>query len=332
MPDFGQFLGDDGIGEEWFDSSIADVGEDGVLRFIADFLEGRVPSSYVEALKDPNSPQSRAQQWLLEDIQQGTREQFSYAQRFSLAVFYYATNGDSWYSNTFWLDHFSNECNWFQNKNACPYGLGYYSQLALIEHQLSGSIPPEFFWGLSGMTWLDVSRNNIGGPIPSEIGIMSGLSVLSLDQNPIGGQLPSEFGKLMLMETLHLSGIENLSGTIPSQIGRMKGLQGLSITGTKMTGAIPSQLGKLSKISELTLSITVFGGMIPSQLGLATNLVGLFLDQNREIAGWIPSEIGRLTNLNWLYLDGTSLWGSIPSEICGLGNLQIKVEGNVGAC
>jgi len=68
-----------------------------------------------ELLQDPNTPQGVAFNWILSadeaQIDPCASPEVS-TQRYALATFYYATEGDTWIDNNGWLSG-SNECSWF---------------------------------------------------------------------------------------------------------------------------------------------------------------------------------------------------------------------------
>lgn len=70
-------------------------------------------------------------------------------QRYSLATFYYATNGDQWLKNDFWLSD-RTECHWYGKTGS--------RRLCNKEQELVN---------------LELDTNNINGSLPPEIGLLS---------------------------------------------------------------------------------------------------------------------------------------------------------------
>uniref|UniRef100_A0A2N9G6A4 Leucine-rich repeat-containing N-terminal plant-type domain-containing protein n=1 Tax=Fagus sylvatica TaxID=28930 RepID=A0A2N9G6A4_FAGSY len=72
---------------------------------------------------------------------------------------------------------------------------------------------------LTIFTSIDVSNNNLDGPIPKELGELKSLLVLNLSHNAFIGHIPQSLGNLTMLESLDLSS-NKLTGEIPVQLGR----------------------------------------------------------------------------------------------------------------
>ncbi|KAK4582395.1 hypothetical protein RGQ29_025536 [Quercus rubra] len=106
---------------------------------------------------------------------------------------------------------------------------------------------------LTVFTSIDVSCNNLEGPIPEKIGELKSLYVLNLSHNSFTDSIPPSLGKLSHLESLDLSS-------------------------NKLTGAIPMQLADgLGFLSVLNLSFNQLVGQIPQIKQFAT-----FLDTSYE--------------------------------------------------
>eukprot|EP00980_Cylindrotheca_fusiformis_P029235 scaffold22766_cov131-Cylindrotheca_fusiformis.AAC.1 len=96
------------------------------------------------ALLDSDSPQYAAFQWLRSPLHNGFLSNTRKIQRFALATVYFATSGDFWKSNAFWLTS-RDECDWFSStssSSACS-SSGELTELDLRDNNLSGKLPPE---------------------------------------------------------------------------------------------------------------------------------------------------------------------------------------------
>ena len=67
---------------------------------------------------------------------------------------------------------------------------------------------------------MDLSANNLSGPIPSELGNLTALEELDLGPNDLSGPIPSELGNLTALRYLYLYG-NALSGPIPPWLGNL---------------------------------------------------------------------------------------------------------------
>ncbi|CAK9878079.1 unnamed protein product [Sphagnum jensenii] len=117
--------------------------------------------------------------------------------------------------------------------------------------------------GLQSLLYFNVSTNNIGGIVPSQlppsiqnlilagnhfmgslpysIHQLSGLIVLDLSQNAIGNGIPDVFASLVSLTTLDLS-YNTLTGGLPNSVGDLTSLRVLNIQNNQFTGSIPSGL------------------------------------------------------------------------------------------
>ncbi|KAG6382991.1 hypothetical protein SASPL_157275 [Salvia splendens] len=86
---------------------------------------------------------------------------------------------------------------------------------------------------------LDISDNNLTGPIPAAITSLSKLQGLNLSRNSLTGRIPEHIGGMSLLESLDISK-NKLSGEIPQTIAELSFLGNLNLSCNKLTGRIPS--------------------------------------------------------------------------------------------
>ncbi len=226
--------------------------------------------------------------------------------RAALVVFYIATDGPNWSDNTNWLSDAP-----LKDWSGVTIGAdGRVTHLILTRNQLSGEVPPEL-GNLSSLELLDLRYNQLRGETPPELGALSSLRVLTLSDNRLTGEIPAELGNLASLGVLDLGGNE-LSGKIPRELANLINLVNLSLGGNELTGEIPAELGTLTKLTALALESNNLTGEIPAELGNLTALRRLWL-KNNNLTGQIPAELGNLTSLDTVTIAGNRVEGCPPS-------------------
>ncbi|CAB9508104.1 unknown protein [Seminavis robusta] len=190
-------------------------------------------------MKDENSTQAKAYEWLLEDqMLGGNYTQERLRQRFALATFFYATNGLGWNQTDRWLSHERHECEWM-SLNLQPVLTDHFLYdfptvdvcdrndniqiLAQQENELQGTIPLELFWGLPSLQRLHLESNpGLVGTIPTEIGMLSNLQELALIWSSFTRTIPVQVFQLPSLKTLVLGALAKygehkfITGTLPA--------------------------------------------------------------------------------------------------------------------
>jgi hypothetical protein len=255
-----------------------------------------------ESLKDPDSPQSMALQWLKSPLNSDFDDEDRLIQRYALATFFYSTAGEGWSSNFLWMSS-SDECIWYSTSKSgtiCDQD-GRLRELDLQENKLFGSIPQEVVMLSESLQILRLTKNSLSGTIPSILHELSILEHLDLSANTLGGSLPGELG-LFGASLTHLTFFNNDIGS-----------------------TIPAELIQLSNLQVLDLGSNTLTGTIPSQIGLMRNLAGLSFFDNR-LTGSVPCEIQALDRLELFYIDSNNLGPSICNQICQMEFLEFWAD------
>jgi Leucine-rich repeat (LRR) protein len=153
---------------------------------------------------------------------------------------------------------------------------------------------------------------DLGGTIPTEIGLLTTLTYLDIDGD-FFGSIPTEIGLLTMLTELYIE-FTQLTSSIPTEIGNLVLLTELEIEVNYLTGTMPTELGMLTSLTELSIENNFITGTLPTELGLLDALTDLEVEYNL-LTGPIPSEIGLLTALSLLDFYNNRLSGSVPSEL-----------------
>ncbi|KAK9106802.1 hypothetical protein Syun_022813 [Stephania yunnanensis] len=180
-------------------------------------------------------------------------------------------------------------------------------------NKLTGPFPGNLFEkcdGVSGMI-TDVSRNQLFGSIPSDIGSgCRSLKLLNISMNLINGSVPESLGNLTSLVSLDLSW-NKLQGQIPLGLCQSKSLKYLSLAGNKLTGGVPSNLGQLQSLEVLELYSNSLSGEIPEDLVNLRNLSVLLLNNN-NFSGNIPTGLAAVRSLSEFNVSFNNLSGALP--------------------
>ncbi|TYH89645.1 hypothetical protein ES332_D01G277400v1 [Gossypium tomentosum] len=101
---------------------------------------------------------------------------------------------------------------------------------------------------LTIFTTIDISCNNVEGPIPEVIGTFKALYGLNFSHNAFSGPIPVFFGNLRELESVDLSS-NSLDGEIPLQLANLNFLSFLNVSNNKLVGPIPTST-QLQSFSE----------------------------------------------------------------------------------
>ncbi|XP_015584541.2 LRR receptor-like serine/threonine-protein kinase RPK2 [Ricinus communis] len=123
-------------------------------------------------------------------------------------------------------------------------------------NKFTGSFPKSLFGKcdkLRGMI-INVSNNQISGPIPQNIGSMCrSLRFFDASDNQISGSVPQSLGLLKYLVALNLSG-NKMHGQVPASLSRLKYLKHISLGGNNLSGVFPSSFEQLDPLEVSKLN------------------------------------------------------------------------------
>ena len=129
---------------------------------------------------------------------------------------------------------------------------------------------------------LNVSYNNLQGPIPPDVSNLQQLIELDLSSNKIEGEIPSTLGECLQLQILQMD-CNILTGNI-SPLSSLTSLNMLNLSHNNLSGFIPIQLGNMSSLTQLDLSYNDLQGEIPWD-GVFRNASAVSLVGNRGLCG-----------------------------------------------
>ena len=291
--------------------------------------------SVEDDMRTSGTPQHKALKWISredtlrvpipsnpEDL--GTTKARKFVQRYALATFYYATEGDSWFYPFSFLSG-KDECEWYEIHTEgeevyfwgahCEGGSdeGAVSQIWLPNNDMAGTIPQELEQFTNLRVFALEYNLNITGTLPDAFHSMPDLSVIVLSNNMFEGKIPSSFKKLSNLEFLALDD-NQMEGNL-NHIKDVDTLKHVYLEDNFFTESLSdSTFSGWSKLKQLDLSDNEFSGTVPASLLNHKHLTVLDLHDN-DLTGPIPDVPTKQDMLTYLALHKNSLSGPIPSTI-----------------
>ncbi|XP_039170744.1 MDIS1-interacting receptor like kinase 2 [Eucalyptus grandis] len=190
--------------------------------------------------------------------------------------------------------------------------------LELSTNQLTGPIPSSL-GNLTNLGSLFLRHNHLSSSIPESLGDLVNLTVLQLDTNQLNGSLPENLCRGGLLQNLTVNH-NNLTGSIPRSLRNCASLVRVRLEENQLTGNISKTFGVYPKLDFIDMSFNKFFGEISTNWGSCTHLTNLRIAGN-NITGSLPPEIGNATRLGEIDLSSNGLLGEVPKEFGKLNSL-----------
>jgi hypothetical protein len=256
-------------------------------------------------IRDINTPQGLATTWIIQDDEwRGCPDDPKIIQRWTMAVFYFSTNGDDW-----------TKCS--ANTNAVDL-CG--SEEPFIAKKRFLSPVQECAWaGVScidgSVTEVEYEDNNLAGTIPTEMGLLSMLTVWGMERGGLTGPIPTEIGKLSSLVFIDFD-FNQLTGSLPSELFTLRNLTQLDINSNKFTGSIDG-IGSFPLMEFMQLHDNFFTGTVPDAVGTYDKMVAFTLHKT-GITGTMPAGMCDLLVVNGGVLDSliADCAGVDPDIVC----------------
>ncbi|XP_048527847.1 receptor-like protein EIX1 [Triticum urartu] len=171
-----------------------------------------------------------------------------------------------------------------------PNFIGEFSSLSVLDlssNNFVELIPPGLM-KLVHLTNLDLRQNRLNR-IPIEIGGLTALTYLDMSHNNLTGSIPVELGKLKHLAFLFLED-NKLTGSIPPEVMNSTCLTFLDLSSNHFNGSVPTELGSLKNLVDLDLSKNSLNGVITEEhfanlqclktIDLSSNNLKIVVDSN----------------------------------------------------
>ncbi|XP_004288943.1 PREDICTED: receptor-like protein kinase HSL1 [Fragaria vesca subsp. vesca] len=190
--------------------------------------------------------------------------------------------------------------------------LKHLSIIYLFKNRFSGVIPQVV--EACNLTIINISENNLTGPIPQGFGNLTKLTDMSLFYNGgISGEIPEGIGLLPNLLIFKMFNM-NLSGTIPPELGKHSPLEDFQVSVNRLTGKLPDGLCKNGKLVGVVAYENSLTGGLPSSLENCDSLMTVAVYDNK-LSGDIPNGMWNALNLSYVLMSNNSLTGELPEKM-----------------
>ncbi|CAI6003654.1 unnamed protein product [Closterium sp. NIES-65] len=231
------------------------------------------------------------------------------------------------------------------------------SKLTRLQHlDLSSNLfnkNPNYIWNLTQLTYLDISKTLVSGPLSPSIGALTNLKVLNVSNTYLSGEIPDEFSRLANLQFGHFDKcfFTDLPAMFPEIDGSSSNLtfsasvnlladmpitfpaSGAGVVAMDLAGnhiaSLPTEIVLMSDLTSLNLAGNgIDGQMADYDWPILENIEGLFFGRNL-LAGEVPVSLSTLTKLKYFHFGANALNGTLPEELGNLSELlSLDLSGN----
>ncbi|KAF8028612.1 hypothetical protein BT93_E1295 [Corymbia citriodora subsp. variegata] len=151
--------------------------------------------------------------------------------------------------------------------------------LTISRANFTGYLPRH--WDLN-ISHIDLSGNQLKGPIPSSITFLENLQMLNLSSNALTGEMPAEIGNLISLKNLSLAS-NSISGSVPDTMSAIPGLVHVDLSSNQLNGTIPKFFTEMKSLTYLNLEKNNFHGIMPFNESFIKKLVVFKIGGNSNL-------------------------------------------------
>ena len=122
--------------------------------------------------------------------------------------------------------------------------------LNLSNNDLGGRI--NHLWECNKLRHIDLSENNLIGPIEEEVSRLENLQILYLNKNRFRGPVPEGICNCLKLRRLNLAH-NSFRGSLPRDMGCLINLESLVLEGNRFVGPTPASFSNLRRLRDFSL-------------------------------------------------------------------------------
>lgn len=115
-------------------------------------------------------------------------------------------------------------------------------------------------------------------------------SIFTSEYNQLGGSIPTELGLLTTLKKMDLGMNGRIGGSIPSQLCGLTNLQELFLNSNDLNGQLPNCLDRLTALKIIQLADNDLTGKLSSRLCHLTQMELLSIEGNMISGRYVPME------------------------------------------